>query len=169
MKIVGTGHNTVAIVAAARDFVAQQPAGHYDAVWCVFDRDDFPAAHFDDAIGQATAAGFSVAYSNQAFEFWLLLHFEDHCGPLHRDDYAARLNGHLAAYDLHYPKRKEVKKGFFDLLQSNDPATGRPLREIAAARARALDAQWASGALPPSEHESATLVYRLVAVLQQQL
>jgi hypothetical protein len=100
---------------------------------------------------------------------WLLLHFEDHRGPLHRDDYVARLNGHLAAYNLHYPKRKEVKKPFFDVLQSNDPATGQPLREIAAARALALDVQWESGALPHSERESATLVYRLVAVLQQQL
>ena len=169
VEIAGTGLNTVAVVAAAQNFVAQKPAGHYDAVWCVFDRDDFPAAHFDAAIAQATAAGFGVAYSNQSFEFWLLLHFEDHSGPLHRDDYAARLNIRLAAHNIHYPRRKEVKKPLFDLLQSTDPATGQPLWKIAGARAQALDTQWASSTLPPSQCESVTLVYRLVAVLQQQL
>lgn len=55
-------------------------------VWCVYDRDmenTNPAdinpvrnTEFDTAIQTATAAGLNVAWSNDAFELWILLHFE---------------------------------------------------------------------------------------------
>lgn len=55
-------------------------------IWCVYDRDqeniDFalirPAENiaFDTAIQTATTAGLNVAWSNDAFELWVLLHFE---------------------------------------------------------------------------------------------
>ena len=40
--------------------------------------------------------GFKVAYSNQAFEYWFLLHFNLYKGALHRNSYAdmlSRLSG----------------------------------------------------------------------------
>jgi len=54
-------------------------------VWCVFDRDisndnlvlQTENVSFDEAIETAKARGFKVAWSNDAFEFWVLLHFED--------------------------------------------------------------------------------------------
>lgn len=36
--------------------------------------------------------GFRVAYSNQAFEYWFLLHFNLYRGPLHRQNYADMLS-----------------------------------------------------------------------------
>lgn len=36
--------------------------------------------------------GFNVAYSNQAFEYWFLLHFNLYRGPLHRQNYADMLS-----------------------------------------------------------------------------
>ena len=54
-------------------------------VWCVFDRDIeadqdkilLNHTSFDTSIKTATDAGIALAWSNDAFELWLLLHFED--------------------------------------------------------------------------------------------
>ena len=54
-------------------------------VWCVFDRDkeETPAkikkgnTDFDLSITTAESIGINVAWSNDAFELWILLHFED--------------------------------------------------------------------------------------------
>jgi hypothetical protein len=53
-------------------------------VWCVFDRDknideaqnDRSNIEFDEAIALARRRGIKVAWSNDAFELWVLLHFE---------------------------------------------------------------------------------------------
>jgi hypothetical protein len=54
-------------------------------VWCVYDRDieetesDILQGNvdFDEAIRTANGRGIKVAWSNDAFELWVLLHFED--------------------------------------------------------------------------------------------
>ncbi len=54
-------------------------------VWCVFDRDKEKThreiekgnTNFDQSINTAIASGINVAWSNDAFELWILLHFED--------------------------------------------------------------------------------------------
>lgn len=52
-------------------------------VWCVFDRDKNPSMKdgkdtaFNDSISNAEGKGIKVAWSNDDFELWLLLHFED--------------------------------------------------------------------------------------------
>lgn len=54
-------------------------------IWCVYDRDIennekqivIENIKFDEAIETAKAKGFKVAWSNDAFELWILLHFED--------------------------------------------------------------------------------------------
>lgn len=54
-------------------------------VWCVFDRDKEETpnkvakgnADFDLSISAAETIGIQVAWSNDAFELWVLLHFED--------------------------------------------------------------------------------------------
>ncbi|MEM6502673.1 MAG: RloB family protein [Cyanobacteria bacterium P01_C01_bin.89] len=63
----------------------------YDQVWCVFDRDSFPERDFNDAIREASKEGFNVAYSNEAFEIWYILHFEYLDTGISRRDYKKRL------------------------------------------------------------------------------
>lgn len=54
-------------------------------VWCVYDRDveetidkiQLGNIDFDEAIETAIAKGFKVAWSNDSFELWILLHFEN--------------------------------------------------------------------------------------------
>ncbi|WP_394333999.1 RloB domain-containing protein [Chryseolinea serpens] len=61
----------------------------------------------------AAANGFGIAYSNQAFEYWLILHFEDHQGgAMARADYGNKLNRYInplgASYEADGSKRKLV-------------------------------------------------------------
>ncbi|WP_298734317.1 RloB family protein [uncultured Chitinophaga sp.] len=67
-----------------------------DLVWCVYDRDlksenmeeiaEEDCISFDNSIINAERAGLKVAWSNDCFELWILLHFEDvPLKPFHRN------------------------------------------------------------------------------------
>jgi hypothetical protein len=73
VEVRGTGYNTLSLV---REAIKIKDEGDYDQVWCVFDRDSFPVLAFNEAISLAQREGIKVAYSNEAFELWYLLHFD---------------------------------------------------------------------------------------------
>ncbi|MBD2490758.1 RloB family protein [Aulosira sp. FACHB-615] len=91
-KILGLGVNPSKLVEKTKELKAQ---GDYDQVWCVFDRDDWPKQDFNNAIANAEREGFKVAYSNEAFELWYVLHFEFLNTGLPRNDYINKLNTFL--------------------------------------------------------------------------
>ena len=99
LEIIGTGYNTTTLVDEAIR-LKQEQTQTYDQFWCVFDRDSFPADAFNSAIQKAEAAGFRVAYTNEAFELWYLLHFDDQRSALSRTQYAPILTQRLGhAYE----------------------------------------------------------------------
>ena len=166
---VGEGNNTTSTVQQAIQLSRQQV---YDQVWCVFDRDSFPANNFNNAVARAEAHGLHVAYSNQAFEYWLLLHFENNDGhPMPRTDYMARLNAHLEPFGLRYDGNgtKLIGPELFALLQAAEPISGRTRRKMAIGRARKIDQEWNSQGTPPAQQESTTLVYKLVQEIQRHM
>jgi len=67
----------------------------YAQVWCVFDRDSFPAERFNAALDLARRYGIRVAYSNEAFELWYLLHFHYHNSATSRQNYGEMLTARL--------------------------------------------------------------------------
>lgn len=170
VKAVGTGFNTVSLVRRAEQIRTDEAAKgrHYDQVWCVFDRDDFPAQDFNEAVRlaeQLFGPG-RVAYSNQAFEYWLLLHFLDHQGgAMHRRQYDARLNECLHPFGVRYEGQdsKLISSDFFDLLLSIDPKTDKPRIHQAIERAERLYGQYDHSS--PATEESSTTVFRLVKVI----
>lgn len=94
VEIKGTGYNTLSLVEEATRLKQEKEAealrrgaSAYDQIWCVFDRDSFGPDAFNNAIRKAQSAGFQVAYTNQAFELWYLLHFDDHRTALDRSQY----------------------------------------------------------------------------------
>lgn len=89
IDVEGLGFNTIRLVQEA---IRLQREGKYDQVWCVFDRDSFPADHFNNAIQLAQQNGIQVAYSNEAFELWYLLHFHYFNAAISRKDYIDRLS-----------------------------------------------------------------------------
>jgi len=92
IDIRGIGENTVKLVQAA---IKLNKQAEYDRVWCVFDRDSFPAEHFNHAISLAQKHGIKVAYSNEAFELWYLLHFHFYNTGISRRDYCHKLTALL--------------------------------------------------------------------------
>lgn len=85
----GGGINTLQVVDAAIELMnkAKSVGKPYDSVWVVFDKDDFDAAKFDNAIFKAEANGIGCAWSNQAFELWYVYHFDARSTAMNREDY----------------------------------------------------------------------------------
>jgi len=80
VQIIGQGDNTINIVKKAikeRNARTADPIKpHFDEVWAVFDKDDFPNDRFDNAVSLAAKNGIKNGSSNQAFELWYVLHFQ---------------------------------------------------------------------------------------------
>jgi hypothetical protein len=88
LDVIGLGDNTLSLVERAKQ---EKGDRKYDHVWCVFDRDSFPAGRFNAAITSAYDNGMHVAYSNEAFELWYLLHFNFYNTGMLRKDYESML------------------------------------------------------------------------------
>ena len=65
-----------------------------DECWVVFDKDDFDK-DFDKAINKAQANNLKVAYSNECFKLWFLLHFCFFDSAISRNDYISKLTDNL--------------------------------------------------------------------------
>lgn len=152
IRIEGIGFNTVSLVEEAirlRDELGFTEED--DQVWCVFDRDSTRKQQFNDAIYLAQSNGMHVAYSNQAFELWYLLHFDYHVAALHRKQYMTILTDRL--------KRKYQKNDadMYDTLE--------PLQDAAIQRAERLHESQSH--LIPADANPSTTVYRLVRELRK--
>ena len=161
IKTLGEGYNTLSLIEQAAKI---QEKGKYDQVWCVFDKDSFTLNNFNKAIQMAEAMGFGIAYSNQAFEYWFILHFEDHQGgPMPRTDYNQKINRYInpsgAVFDG--KTNKKVSSRFFDLLFGNDGDTGKNRTHLAITRAKRNFDKFDHSS--PALEESSTTVFRLVA------
>jgi hypothetical protein len=102
IDIQGLGKNPSSLVEEARELQVQED---YDQIWCVFDRDSWTEADFNSAIRDAQAEGFKVAYSNESFELWYILHFEFLNTGIPRSDYVQKLT-YLLGYE--YQKNSEA-------------------------------------------------------------
>lgn len=160
IKPIGEGYNTISLVQRATQLANENS---YDQVWCVFDKDDFCENDFNNAITLAKASNFGVAYSNQAFEYWLILHFNDHQGGgMHRNDYDKKINELIKPHKVCYDgkKSKLINEDFFELLDGVDKKTGQKRVDLAISRAERNYKQ--QNHSNPSKVESTTTVFELV-------
>lgn len=156
VKAVGQAMNTMTLVSKAisiRD-ADQKKKRVYDQCWVVFDKDDFPARDFNQAIRYAEKNGFRVAYSNQAFEYWFLLHYNLYTGAIHRSKYKEMLT---KLTGMPYSKSEGYGAVMYNLLLSR--------QRQAIANAETVLAEISHG--NPAEEESSTTVHRLVAELNR--
>jgi len=153
-EIIGAGDNTLSLVRQAilkRDQFRDQ-GNEFEEVWCVFDRDSFPPQQFNAAIALAHQEGMHVAYSNEAFELWYVLHFGFHQSAWTRQQLIERLKTTLPGG---YAKNQE---DIFDLLL--------PIQEDAMRNAQRLLALYSPDHNPESDNPSTT-VHVLVARLRE--
>ena len=158
IKAVGQAMNTMTLVNKAISIreADQKRKRVYDQCWVVFDKDDFPAKDFNQAIQLAEKNGFHVAYSNQAFEYWFLLHYNLYTGAIHRNQYKdmlTRLTG------MPYSKSEGYGAVMYNLLLSR--------QQQAISNAETVLAEISHG--NPAEEESSTTVQRLVLELNKYL
>lgn len=115
VEIVGAGAHTRDLIDRARVAIAKRKAEGlpmYYFVWLVFDKDSFEPDDFDNAIKMAEAEKWHVGWSNEAFELWYLLHFQDvEGGALPREQMFQMLESHLGR---EYHKNDE---SFFDVIK----------------------------------------------------
>ncbi|HNW82352.1 MAG TPA: RloB family protein [bacterium] len=88
VEIDGTGRNTKSLIKyIEKTYDIKQ----FDQVWAVFDKDSFSNENFNAAIKKAHKKKMKVAYSNEAFELWYLLHFHNYNTGMSRDQYKEKL------------------------------------------------------------------------------
>lgn len=152
IDIRGIGYNTIALVKEA--IKLRRENGYErkrDQVWCVLDRDSFPLEHFNQALDLARRERICVAYSNEAFEIWYLLHFHFHNAAISRHDYEEKLT-RLLGY-----KYEKNSVGMYAALEN---------RQLEAIRnAERLLEQYAPR--NPAKDNPSTTVYELVKELRR--
>jgi RloB-like protein len=129
VDIHGLGENPSRLVKSAKELKDQDD---YDQVWCVFDRDSWTPEDFNNAIKNAHEQEFKVAYSNEAFELWYILHFEFLNTGIPRRDYVQKLSLILGRkyqknsetiYDELFEKQSIAIKNATNLLKQYNPHT----------------------------------------------
>ena len=137
IDIHGTGYNTVSLVNEAIRLKneAQKRKEPYIEAWCVFDKDDFSAELFINAILVAGRNQIKCAYSIEAFEIWYMLHYHYYDAALSREQYKEKITKLLGK-----PYQKNDSE-MYQLLQKRQKAaiqnaqklylrqSGQPLRE----------------------------------------
>lgn len=158
VKAVGQAMNTLSLVTKAINIreADKKKKRVYDQCWVVFDKDDFLANDFNQAIMLAEKNDFHVAYSNQAFEYWFLLHYNLYTGPLHRNQYEKMLS---KLTGIPYVKTEGFGTVMYNLLLKRQP--------LAIKNAEIVLAEISHG--NPAEEESSTTVHRLVKELNKYL
>ncbi len=168
IRPIGEGYNTISLVKRA---IALSKENTYDQVWCVFDADPKPsnpsqAKNFNDAIKLAAKNNFGIAYSNQAFEYWLILHLNDHQGGgMNRSDYNNKINKLLKPFGISYDgdRSKIVTEDFFEVLDGFDIKANKERKLLAIERAERNYNSFDH--TNPATEESSTTVFRIVKEL----
>lgn len=158
VQAVGEAMNTMTLVNKAISIREADKAKKrfYDQCWVVFDKDDFPAKDFNQAIQYAEKNGFQVAYSNQAFEYWFLLHFNLYQGPIHRSQYKDMLEKLIG---MPYNKTEGFGAVMYNILLTR--------QKLAIKNSKTVQAAISHG--NPAEEESSTTVHKLVTELNKYL
>lgn len=156
-------------------------------VWCVYDRDVEVSEQqiregnisFDEAINTAQSKGFKLAWSNDAFELWILLHFEEvelyNENNRKRDTYTDRLNEIFKALSnpndyllkalrhpsFHYKRDCKQDRNFRNIVlpEMADKTN------VAIERAKQLEQHFASQNIPNHQKVPCTQVHHLVEEL----
>lgn len=123
---------------------AEVGTGKYDGweIWCVFDYDVKPdeketqANDFNSSILKAAANGFNTAWSNDCFELWMLLHFDEVPNPLHRTQMYSILEKKLGIENYEKTgKQVAFCKRIYQLLGGNKSQ----MQDLALRRAKKLN------------------------------
>lgn len=111
LREIGTGKKPKGIVEQTineREQLSVQARKTVDEVWVVFDKDDegnnaTTLASFNEAWDMAVRENIQIAFSNEVFELWLLLHFNDIASitPIPRASIYVSLEAAIKSFESH--------------------------------------------------------------------
>lgn len=168
VKAFGYGSSKTALVEYAIE-VAKEDRYQGHEVWVVFDFDIKPdqlsqqKEDYNRAIEMAKREKFKVAYSNDAFELWFVLHFQEVEGKFNRYHFYERLSDFL---EINYEKKAKERKFCTQLYRR---LADHPKASQAKAIVRAKKLMGRCTHLPHADRCPCTTVFELVDSLNQYL
>lgn len=170
LRPIGSGRNSLGVVEYAkfqRDKLFKESGKEIDQTWAVFDKDDLDKTkgnreNFEKAFCEASASNIKIAYSNECFELWFLLHFEDvdATEPLPRKSIYKRLEDAIKRKvdpDFEY---EHGDTSIVDIIWQNGD------QKEAIIRAKGLNKHHSGHQTEPIDANPNTLVYKLVEELE---
>lgn len=125
---VPVGYGTTKLLEEALNYIKSNQITNSN-IYLVFDKDDFSDASFNETVDKLNNLNnqkyynnkYDACWSNESFEFWILLHFENTTTQGGRDEYKNRLSKH---YNLTLGKeyRKNDPNIFDDLINFGNPS-----------------------------------------------
>jgi hypothetical protein len=161
IEIKPCGAETLRVLTQAERYVKENELDK-GQVWCVYDKDSFPSAHFNQVVERVNALNknktnlqYHAAWSNECIEFWFILHFENYIANNNRKEYKAFLNNQFKENGLQ--KYEKNLKNIYELLLTY----GYPKLAIRHAK-KIIEDEYGK---PPAEIAPGTKVYELVEAL----
>ena len=158
------GQSKMSLVQATQEIVKNEDFT-FDEVWCVFDMDvqntDKDFTLFDNSIDKAKSLDYNVAYSNDCFELWLLLHYKDIQSTQNREYYYEQLGKCFKMNYVRNGKKIDFCKRLYTLLHEDSNSS----ESQAIMRAEKLYLKQKH--LPYHQQKPVTLVYQLVRLLNE--
>lgn len=153
VHVLPTGANTDSLVEIAINIKRQMEKRkeQFNQIWCVLDKDSFPSQKFNRALQIAKNNNIKMAYSNQAFELWYILHFEYMPAGLNRSEYQNKLDKQIGK------KYQKNDAEMFQILQDK--------QDVAIKNARKLLSQYDPH--NPDQDNPSTTVHLLVEELNK--
>lgn len=155
LTVKGTGVSNLTLIERVAEVIQLSPT-LFEHVWIVFDKDDIPLDKFDNAIKSAEQLGWHVAWSNDSFELWYLLHFEFLNAAIDREEYKVKLTQYMQTSGI----QGKYEKNSARILQLFTPEK----RQQAIRFAKKLAGYYQAN-IPYHQRNPGTAVYQLVAEL----
>lgn len=154
-KVKGCGKGEGNLVKEA-ERIRKREQTPFDSCWLVFDKD--ADQNFAQTIKSAEKAGFKVAWSNESFELWYLLHFRNQSSFIDRKACISALEQELGKLDPSFSYAKGASAIFRYLTEDR--------REYAIKNAAKLRKHWEDmGSVDCGQHNPCTQVDLLVQEL----
>lgn len=135
---IGIGKSNITLIKEAIDIWKEKAdqSKYFERLWCVFDRDDFPLQNYNEAFEKISSeekklnkkfskkigrkVNIDIAYSNEAFELWYLLHFDYIDTGLKRFRYQDMLSKRMnRRYEKNDPNMYSLLSEFQDVAIKN--------------------------------------------------
>lgn len=165
VKIVGKGMNTTSLVKSVDDLLNdidkhKTSTIPYGKIFVVFDKDSFSSENFDAAVAMCERKGYIPLWSNQAIEYWFLLHFNYIEVKMDRKSYENKINEYFKKTGLKYEYRKNDEKIYHRLSKYGS---------LEQARKNASSIHLNHIKDTPSNSESCTTVYKFFDEVDERL